>query len=193
MEFNTAMSMLIRRSHVNPGMHPRALVAGLVVLGLLAGCSSKSATYPDAYMLEADELPAGLKLSEVPPDWPIQNNPAEIPANFMGALGEEFRDFKPQSAWAEMIESTSSSSSEGPDGGLISAAGFWSDEAKAQKVIDELKSQSENQVCQHPEAGALLRDGNVIVIMAGDESMGSWVPKLIAAIQEDAPNLKNAC
>jgi hypothetical protein len=174
-------------------MQPRAVFATLLLSALLAGCSAKATGYPHQYLLEADELPEGLKLSEVPPDMPVQGNPAEVPANLLSGMGEEFRDFVPEKVWVEFLENASSDSSSGSEGGLLIASGFWTDESQAKKAIDEIRSQSDNEVCAHESAGMVLRDRNVVVIVGGNDGMSSWLAPIKAALEKKAPGLEDVC
>lgn len=174
-------------------MQFRAALASLVLAMVLSGCSGKGPEFPEAYILQADELPEGLKLSEIPQGMPISSNPAEIPASLMAAMGEEYRDFAPARAFVEFLENSVSSNEEGPDGGLLVAAGFWPDMAQVESAVQDLKADPDNELCAADAPGALLQDGNVLVMITGDETMQTWVPKIIDEIRKDAPNLQSVC
>lgn len=177
-------------------MKPRVFLALLVVAALVAGCTTKASGYPEKYMLAADELPEGLKLSEIPPEmeqFGFRENPAEIPAQFMQSLGEGFAEFKPERVWVELVEKTTSSSQYGADGGLMLAAGFWADEGKAKAVTDQMKAEGD-QACEDlGEVGVVMRDRNVVVMISGDESMQAFVPQVESALKEKAPGLESIC
>lgn len=170
-------------------MRNASLAAPLVALALLlAGCSGSSeARYPESYVLEADELPDGLRLSEVPPDFPM-DNPGRVPAFAHAMLVEEFGEVSPDEVWAELIEPVTG------DGGMLIASGFWTDASKAAAAVQAIKGQSDGEMCNATgDVSQVYLDGQVVLVIGGDQEMRPWVDDVLRQLRNDAPGLVDAC
>lgn len=169
-------------------MHAKAAVVALLVVSLaVAGCGSKSSQplYPEAYVLRSDEVPDGLQLTA---DAPIEN-PGEVPSVLVSqVLPEELAELGPETVWATLLERPQS------EGGLAIGAGQWASEAELDEAL-ELVLEGENRaaLCSGDEIGKTLRDGPVLVAIAGDLALYSYIPHLEAALKQDAPGLKDVC
>lgn len=169
-----------------------AVVVLLVTVSAFAGCAGKSVAYPEKYLLKADELPSGLTLSPIPEGLPISGNPGQVPASLLANLGPEFQGFAPDQVWVEFVHKSSDS----PDqvtGGLMIASGFWNDGRKVDDAVSQIKSNEQAALCSKQDQGRALRDGNVVVLIGGDETMSSFVTPLASALQAKAPGLRNLC
>ena len=170
----------------------RPIAGFLVVLPLvLAGCADKGARYPDSYILYENELPAELGFTEVPPEVPF-HNPGEIPAAFASEVSPEFQDLLPDRLWAELLEVKARPG----EGGLAVGALYYADEAKIDAAIAQIGEDKET-FCANKEsedaAGAVYRDGNVVVVIMGDDTMRSYVDVVIQKIRAKAPGLVDMC
>jgi len=73
------------------------------------------------------------------------------------------------------------------------AAGFWNDGKKVDDAVARMKSEEQAELCAQQDQGRALRDGNVVVVIGGDEGMSSYVPGIQAALQSKAPGLASLC
>lgn len=162
------------------------LVSCLLSIALVAGCTGGGgAKYPDSYVLQAKDLPSGLKLSDAAEDLPI-TNPGRVPDAFIKQAAPMLGNVTPDEVWAEFVEPTSG------DGGLAIFSGYWVDGAKYDSAIAFVKSQSKGQLCGDP-AGAAFADTHVLLVIGGDDSMKTWVSKVISALHAKAPELHTIC
>jgi hypothetical protein len=152
-------------------------IAVAVLVTAFAGCTSKSTAYPEKYLLYEDDLPSGLKLSELPPGSEsfLASNPGQVPDMFIEQFAQQFRGLGPSKVWVEFLEKTARADDD-PGGGILIASAYWTDEAKAAQAVDEIKRESRGEVCKPQNMGVALRDANVIVIVGAK-----------------APGLQNVC
>lgn len=175
----------------------------LVVAALLlstafafAGCGGKaSVSYPEAYLLRAEEIPAGLELADTSKmEAPFKNydNPTEVPAFLVGAVFEQFQEYAPDNAWAEILTAKGSSTEEEFGASIIVVAAQWKDGTKIDKAVDELsQSGSEDELCTQ-ENVRVFRDGNVLVGIVGDSAEG-FVSPIVSKLRMAAPGLRDIC
>lgn len=172
----------------------------LAVVAVLAfaGCTAKTQNYPEKYLLKGAEIPADLKLSEIPPEMGqyLPSNPGQVPSQFVSGLGNEFQGFAPDQAWAEFLQK-SSDAPDHPTGGLVLAPLYYVDAQKAQDAANKIKTAPDNACAQAANnengGGTVLRDGNVIVLVGGDNSMKPYFDAVASALQKKAPGLTKLC
>lgn len=182
------------------GLTPRqrtfAIVAALVVL--LGGSATIGGmyvfdvgpfAYPERYLLEKDEIPAGMFMMPIDPDLRteigMRENPGEISTRDLMDSFEMGGPY-PEAGWAQQL------GGDGPTGGDVPVV------ILALKFANEEDAKTAAARFRFGCAGgglAVLRDGDVVVVVAPqDENEGRpFVNAVVSALIRKAPDLVRLC
>lgn len=167
-----------------------AMLAVLVLLLLGGGTGALYAAemapfeYPRRYMLEGDELPRDMRMAAIPRDiqreMGLTENPGRISSEQLDRFGEGPAP-QPEEGWAEFLSPTSSQ-----DPVMVMALRFEDeDDARSWTSLLSLRCSS---------VGAVLRDGDVAVVVAADSTTGkAYVGRVVASLRSEAPGLTVVC
>lgn len=162
------------------------VLAALVVLG--GGTAAylelaPTGKYPERYLLEEDEMPAGLRLLSLPDqakaELGVSSNPGEMKKAKLADF-ESDSGVRPAEGWLEVF---------GSGGFSFDAALFafrFSSVGDAETWVQESLSEC--------GANALAyRWGNVVVLIASESGNTEPAAKVAAALKEKTPRLERAC
>lgn len=153
------------------------VVVALVGLGAAAFAITGALAYPDKYLLEEDEIPAGLAegrlTAEEREEYGVTSNPGEISSDELDQFSDREGD-PPEKGWVQVL---------GDSGGgtqrLVVLALQYENEDSAKSAATQLRA-----LCSFA-GGAVLRDGDVVVALAPEGSgMRASVPVVAKLIEE---------
>lgn len=168
----------------------RTAAAWFLPVLLLGGClgGSKSG-FPDRYILNENELPAGLKLS--PADSMLSSkNPGPLNKDFLqGVLAPlGLAGHAPKEAWVELVENRSEAL-----GGMMMVAGYWPDVGERAAALAAAQGRLGTPACDPPGNVTLFSDDHVIVVFNGDDELQPRVHDLAAALRAKTSALAPVC
>lgn len=169
------------------------LLGAVLAITALSGCASKggSRAFPQPYLLEGDEIPAGLVLGDVPEGFPVSGNPARVDkaaiSAYLSSYASEFQEFAPEEAWVEFLENPGEAE-DSAEGGVLLAPAFWNDPGHLDQIVSALKG--DESVCSDGATLKFLRDDQVLVLVAGDQPYFGQVED---ALKAQAPGLSDIC
>lgn len=165
----------------------RASVVVALAVGLAAsGCVAFSDSgFPKAYLLEADEVPSGLRLRSLHDDGgsdaPMATNPGEV---YPESVGDEFGGDIPERLWGEFFLPLR--------GDSYDEVGIYAARWDAAQDADAATRIVKDEACGE-EDFALLRDGNVLVFVWGDSEGGAYVGRVASALKAKTGTLSRLC
>lgn len=188
----SATSALVDRLPPRLREHRVFVAAGIVLVLLLAAvgggvyATSAEARYPEGYLLEEKELPAGVRNAQLPSFVLAELGVDETPGQIDPAQLEQFETdagLRPAEGWLQVLGASSAS----PDVFLFAFrfdsredAGEWLNEAR--------------DTCLENDGGRLFQDRSVVVLLAADSDEDLPVlAKVAAALQDESPRLARVC
>jgi hypothetical protein len=160
-----------------------AVVALLVVGGAVAVFVATAMGYPDKYLLENREAPGGMSKARLSEDEMDEIGIGSNPGQIEDARLDEYPmgDERAEEAWMEVLT----------DGGgarvVIIAARF----AEEEQAIDAAKQA--RAACSF-RSGAVLRDGEVLVVVLPDSGASRAQARAVAdALRDKARGLETVC
>lgn len=169
----------------------RLLVVGgaLLVAFLLVGGSyyalSAEARYPEGYLLEDDEMPSGLRNSDLPPValgvLGVKETPGEMSESALGNF-ETDSGVRPEEGWLQAFGASRS------DLQAILFAFRFESRGDADEWIGEAREE-----CDSGD-GLLLRAGTVVVLVVPESDDNADAMRRVAnAVEDKAPKLEFVC
>ena len=143
--------------------------------------------YPRRYMLEGDELPRGMRMGTLPPDLAdelgIEENPGQVDPDELSRMGEGGVAPTPEEGWAEVLAPTAAA--ETP---VIVLALRFEDEDDARRWTSLVSLRCSSV------GGAVLRDGDVAVVVAGEGTAAqAYAGRVVDSLRSEAPGLSVVC
>lgn len=172
-----------KRLYVAAGL--AALLLAGSALGALYAMEMAPFDYPRRYMLEGDEIPAGMRLGTIPREmqneFGVSENPGKMDQDALQEMGEGMLP-PPEEAWVEALAPQTGSGSV-----MIFAFRF----ANADDASDW--TSMFRMGCSGEQMGVLVKDDVVVVV--GPEGRGGevLVPRVIDALVREAPGLDVVC
>lgn len=162
-----------------------AVVALLVVAGVVVFAATALAGYPEKYLLDEDEQPDGMRIARLSQDerdeLGVTENPGRIDREKLRSDYETQSGVEPEDGYALVLADGS--------GARIAVLAFqYANEEDAQAGAREARA-----VCSFA-GGAVLRDGDVVVLVVRvGGSSSNAVSEVAAALRDKEPDLARVC
>lgn len=158
-----------------------AIVAVLLVGGGVAIYAATDLTYPNKYVLDDDEMPSGVSNARMSrgdlADAGMEKNP--------GAMDEE--QFKSDYPTRNQPEEAHSQVLQTSAGRVVVLSLRYADEDTARAAAAEARA-----LCSFAGAAA-LRDGDVLLLVVGDDTPSDVVAPIVRTLKEKVSSLDQAC
>jgi hypothetical protein len=150
----------------------------LAILLLASGCLSHGPSYPEAYLLEGDEIPDRLIVpmptaEEWPEEWGDPDNPFQVPKSaFQTEIVSQLGIYGPEEIWMQLLRFEERQPDEDSD--FIVLSGRWDDRDDANRARELVVRDWNPEECHAIDADRpttyFLQDGKQIVLAFADGS-----------------------